>query len=129
MTEWNPKTEQLIRDVSDFVDKMMRDIVDPNIGTAATIMHVFNEASTAKNLYQRAESELGINLKQDWQGSIKKVIDLAEANNSNAADKLKKILPVAKQLADEFGFGPDTKMGKIKQVMTLNKIKKKGITF
>ena len=129
MTEWNPKTEQLIRDVSDFVDKMLREVVDPNIGTATTIAHLFNERATAKSMYERAESELGIDLKKDWQGSIKKVIDLADANGSNAADKLKKVLPVAKQLADEFDFGPDTKMGKIKQVWTLNKIKKKGITF
>lgn len=127
MTEWNPKTEKLIRDVSDFVYKMTGELLDPNVGTASTIKHLFNERAAAKSLYDRATSELGIDLRNDWQGSIKKVIDLAEANNSDAADKLKKVLPVAKQLVDEFGFGPDTEMGYLKQVMTLNKIKKKNI--
>ena len=127
MTEWNANTEKLIRDVSDFVYRMTANVLDPNVGTPSTIKHVFNERAAAKTLYERATSELGIDLKGDWQGSIKKVIDLAESNGSDAADKLKKVLPVAKQLADEFGFGPDTEMGYLKQVMTLNKIKKKNI--
>jgi hypothetical protein len=129
MTEWNPKNEQLIRDIGDFVDKQMRDILDPNVSTPATIKHLFNARATGMHLFERATKELGLDLKGDWEGSTKHIIDLCEQNGSDAADKIKKIIPVAQRLADEFGFGPDTKMGKIQQVMVLGKIKKKNIKF
>ncbi len=126
MTEWNPKTEQLIREASEFAFKTFSEVLDPNIGTARTITHLFNQRAAAEDIYGRVTNELGVDLRKDWQGGIKKIIALADANNSDAADKLKKIVPVAQQLVDEFGFTPDTKMGPIKATMTLNKIKKKG---
>ena len=129
MVEWTPKTEQLIRDVSDFVDKQFRTVLDPEIGVTSTIARLFNAKSTGEHLFKRAINELEIDLSADPEHSLKKVIDLAEANGSDAADKLKRAAPVAKQLAEEFGFGPDTKMGKLQQLSTLNKIKKKGIKY
>ena len=131
MPKWTPETEKLISDIGDFIDKQMRDVVDPSASTLGTSSRVaFNVASTGKGLFQRAVTELEVDLKTHWEDSMKKIIDLAESNGSHAADKIKKAMPVAKQLADEFGFTPDNReMGKLQMMGLLKQIKKKNIKY
>jgi hypothetical protein len=130
MTDWTPENEKLIRELGDFMDKQMRDVLDPKASTLGTSSRVaFNFASHGASLFKRAEAQLGLD-RHDPHGSAQKLIDLCEKNGSDAAVKLKKVLPVAKQLADEFGFGPQShEMGKLEQLRILKKIKNKGIKY
>jgi hypothetical protein len=127
--EWNPSNEKLIRDIGDFIDKQVRDILDPNVSTPATITRLFNARSTGEALFNRATKELGLDFKGDIEGAAKTIIETCEKNGSDAAAKIKKAVPVAKQLADEFGLGPDSKVSKWKAPILLAKVKKKGIKY
>jgi hypothetical protein len=128
MTEWNPKTEQLIRDLSDYIDTQFRDIIDSKASTLGTSSRLaFRHASTGQKLMERARDELG--MKPDtWDADCERIIKLCKDNASNAADKLEKIVPVVKQLSKEFGLGPsDAGAGKLEQMKRLKAVKKKGI--
>jgi hypothetical protein len=128
MTEWNPKTEQLIRELSDYIDTQFRDIIDPKASTLGTSSRLaFRHASTGAKLLERARDELG--MKPDsWDADCERVIKLCKDNGSNAADKLEKIVPVVKQLSKEFGLGPaNADAGKMEQLKRLKAVKKKGI--
>lgn len=131
MAEWSQKTEQLIREIGDFLDTNIRDVVNPKASTLATSARVaFNAKSKGVPLFKRLRDELGIDIRKDWEGGLKSLADLCEANGSDAGDKIKKVLPVAKQLFDEFGFGVHTAPpGKLEAMKMLKKIKKKGIDF
>jgi hypothetical protein len=128
MTEWNPKTEQLIRDLSDYIDLQFRDIIDPKASTLGTSSRLaFRHASTGAKLMERAQSELGMK-PETWDADVERVIKLAKDNGSNAADKMEKIVPVVKQLSKEFGLGPgNVHAGKLEQMKRLKQVKKKGI--
>ncbi|MEZ0260970.1 MAG: hypothetical protein ACAH80_08170 [Alphaproteobacteria bacterium] len=130
MADWTPENEKLIRELGDFMDKQMRDVLDPKASTLGTSSRVaFNFASHGMGLFKRAEAQLGMDRK-DPHGALQKLVDLCEANGSDAAAKIKKVMPIAKQLADEFGFGPDShEMGKLEQLRVLKKIKNKGIKY
>jgi hypothetical protein len=130
MTEWNPKTEQLIRDLSDYIDTQFRDIIDSKASTLGTSSRLaFRHASTGAKLLERAQSELGMK-PETWDADCDRVIKLCKDNGSNAADKLEKIVPVVKQLSKEFGLGPqDAGAGKLEQMKRLKAVKKKGIKF
>ena len=128
MTEWNPKTEQLIRDLSDYIDTQFRDIIDSKASTLGTSSRLaFRHASTGAKLMERAQNELG--MKPDsWDADCARIIQLCKDNASNAADKLEKIVPVVKQLSKEFGLGPgNMEAGKLEQMKRLKQVKKKGI--
>lgn len=127
MPQWNARTEQLIRDVGDYLDAQMRDLIDPKAGTIGTSTRMaFRHASKGQYLMDRAQAELGCKL-EDWNNSLQAVIDLAEANGSNAADKIKTVLPLAKKIADEFGIGEHSaNMGKFEQLQKLKEVKRKG---
>ena len=128
MTEWNPKTEQLIRELSDYIDTQFRDIIDSKASTLGTSSRLaFRHASTGAKLMERARDELG--MKPDsWDADCARIIQLCKDNGSNAADKLEKIVPVVKQLSKEFGLGPgNMEAGKLEQMKRLKQVKKKGI--
>ncbi len=128
MTEWNPDTEKLIRDLSDYIDTQFRDIIDPKASTLGTSSRLaFRHASTGARLLDRAQKELGMK-PETWDEDCARVIKLCKDNNSNAADKLEKIVPVVKQLSKEFGLGPgNVEAGKLEQMKRLKQVKKKGI--
>jgi hypothetical protein len=130
MTEWNKDKEQLIRDFGEYIDKLARTALDPEVGTMKTLTRLFGMKSTGETLVKRMISDLGCEFDKDWSGALDKVIKLAEDNGSDAAAKIKKILPQAKLLAQEFGIGPGSeKMGKIEQLKKLGELKKRNIKF
>lgn len=128
MTEWNPKTEQLIRDLSDYIDTQFRDIIDPKASTLGTSSRcAFRHASTGVKLLERAKNELGVKA-ESWDADCERIIKLAKDNGSNAANKLEKVYPVVKQLSKEFGLGPgNMEGGKLEQMKRLKQVKKKGL--
>ena len=128
MTEWNPKTEQLIRDLSEYIDTQFRDIIDPKASTLGTSSRLaFRHASHGAKLLERAHTELGMNA-ETWDADVERIIRLAKENGSTAADKLEKIVPVVKQISKEFGLGPgNLEAGKLEQMKRLKQVKKKGI--
>lgn len=104
---WNPKLEKLIYEAGDFLEQQTRELLDPKswaVTTAAKI--AFNNASTGKALKARME-EMGFTLPdenatpQEAINSMRALVALAEENGSNAADKIKKLIPVAELLAVE----------------------------
>jgi len=127
MTQWNPTTEQLIRDLGDYLDAQMRDLIDPKAGVfGSSTRMAFRHASKGQYLVDRAGAELGCT-PDDWHGSLQRIVELAEANGSKAADKIKNVLPLAKRIADEFGITPQSQnMDKIEQLQKLKEVKKRG---
>lgn len=127
MIQWTPKVEQLIRDIGDYLEDQMRDLIDQKAGVIGTSSRMaFRHASKGARLMDRAQDELNCNI-NDPDNSVQAVIDLAEANGSDAAAKIKKVLPLAKQIAKEFGVGPEAaNMGKLEQLQKLKAVKKKG---
>ena len=127
MTQWTPKVEQLIRDIGDYLEDQMRDLIDQKAGVIGTSSRMaFRHASKGARLIDRAQTELGCNI-NDPDNSVQAVIDLAEANGSDAAAKIKKVLPLVKEIAKDFGLGTgDTNMGKLEQLQKLKAVKKKG---
>ena len=127
MIQWTPKVEQLIRDIGDYLEDQMRDLIDQKSGVIGTSSRMaFRHASKGSRLLDRAQTELNCNI-NDPDNSVQAVIDLAEANGSDAAAKIKKVLPLAKQIATEFGLGAnDANMGKLEQLQKLKAVKNKG---
>ncbi|MEZ0224523.1 MAG: hypothetical protein ACAH83_08220 [Alphaproteobacteria bacterium] len=106
MTEWNPETEKLIRDLGDYLDKQMKDMLNPRASAAGTALRsVFRAVAVGKPLKRRM-NKAGLT-SVDYMKAMHATVELAEANSSDAGEKIKKILPVMEKLARE----PDVEKG------------------
>lgn len=118
MTEWNQKLETLIRKFAAYQDKQMRDAVNPKASAIASGLRMaFRAVAGGRSSYEKACQAAGLEASFDnavFEKNIQQMIDLAAQNGSNAADKLKKALPVGQQLAKDFSAHPDDFLQNIK---------------
>jgi hypothetical protein len=100
---WTPELEARIRKVGDYVETQMKDLLNPGAGVTATSLRLaFRGATVGMVRMGDACMEAGIDWRGNWMGDLQKLCDLAGANNSDAADKIKKALPIAAQLTADF---------------------------
>ena len=100
MPAWSPKIEKLIRKLGDYTDSQMKDLLDPKASAGGTALRaVFRGAAIGIPLRRRLKKE-GLQF-DDWLPGLQKIVDLAEQNGSDAAEKIKKSIPVATQLNAE----------------------------
>lgn len=103
MAQWTPELEERIRKVGDYVEKQMKDLLNPAAGVTGTSLRVaFRGATTGMVRMGDACMEAGIDFRGDWMRDLQKLCDIADANKSDAADKIKKALPIAAQLTTDF---------------------------
>ncbi len=103
MAKWTPELEALIRTVGNAVDKQMQDFVNPKSGVLGSgLRTVFRSVTQVTPAVNKACKKAGLPQTRDWQGNMQKLIELAEQNGSNAADKIKKWLPVSKDIASQY---------------------------
>lgn len=126
MAPWTPQLETLIRDLGEYVDTQMKDLLDPKGNSFTTSTRLaFRHASTGASAMKNACREAGWEFKGEWLGDLKKLCDLAEANSSDSAAKIKKALPVANELTSLFSSDDDS--GSIRKKVKL--VKAKGIQY
>lgn len=124
MTEWTPKLEALIREVGEYTETQMKDLLNPKASTAASAMRiVFRGVASGQSLMKKTCSEAGWEFKMNWMGDLKKLVEIAEQNGSDAGEKIKKALPIADQLSKEYTANGG---GILKQVKTA---KQKNIQY
>jgi hypothetical protein len=113
MTEWNPKIEMLIRELGDYTERQMKDLLKSDAPVTGTALRcVFRGVSTGIPLKRRLQKE-GL-VFNNWLDGLQSLVELSEKNGSNAAEKIKKALPVAEKLNDEFKTVPGGVLKKIK---------------
>ncbi len=130
MHDWNPKVEKLIRDLGDYLDTQMKDLLNPRASMTGSALRTAFRAATAGKPLKRRMKEEGLASK-DYKKAMQDLVDLAEQNSSNAADKIKRILPVLDRLERESGPElKDVKGGWLKQMKAAKKFfKGKGISY
>jgi hypothetical protein len=99
---WSPALERSIRDLGDYVERQMKDLLNPAASVTGTSLRVaFRGVVQGMPLMDEACTEAGIRF-AGWMGSLKALSDMAEENGSDAAAKIRKALPVAEQLTAAF---------------------------
>lgn len=105
MTAWTSKLEALIRDFGDIEERNTKDGCNPRLPMPVTVLRIaFRSTTKSQPLFNKICAEIGV--KPDYQTSysdtLQKIIDLAAANNSDAADKLKKKVAFTRELNSRF---------------------------
>jgi hypothetical protein len=102
--------ESHIRDLGDYVEKQMKDLLDTKKGVTGSALRIAFRAVVGTQIMDsimRYESmdytNFGLKPREGWLKDLQRVVDYAEANNSDAAEKIKKALPIATELTKEFG--------------------------
>lgn len=100
MTQWTPELERNIRKLSDSFEKDTKAMINPNghvrLGIAFSIVRGIKDGLPAYKKICRAtglSSEGGL-ADARKSGNLQRIIELAEANGSDAADKLKRALAI-----------------------------------
>ncbi|MBI3440802.1 MAG: hypothetical protein HY052_03195 [Proteobacteria bacterium] len=108
------KLDELIRDVGDYTEVQMKDLLNQKASTGGSALRMaFRFATTGKSVMKKACEEAGIQF-EGWLTSLNKLVEIAEKTGSTAADKIKKAIPVATQLTAEFEAQPGGVLKKIK---------------
>ncbi|MFA6992858.1 MAG: hypothetical protein WC269_06355 [Candidatus Gracilibacteria bacterium] len=103
MTEFTPKLEKLIREIGDYSETQMKDLLNPKAHPAASALRIaFRAVVDGEPLMKQAFTEAGWGYQQNWIPNLQKLVDIAEQNGSNAADQIKKSLPIATTLTAEY---------------------------
>ncbi len=105
MTKWTPRLEALIRDFGDCEEKNTKDGCNARMPLVVSILRIaFRSATKSQPLYTKICSEMGIetDYQSGYVATLQKIIDLAAANGSNAADKLNKKLSFTQELNERF---------------------------
>ena len=119
MTQWTPKLEKLIREYAAFELKNVKDGANPKISVAGTMLRsIFHSAITRNGHYNTLCAEMGLAPdSKAYYKNIQAIIDLAKANNSDAAEGLEKTRAFWKQYGS----------GSMKQVIaSMKKAKRDG---
>lgn len=120
MTQWTPELEQLVRKLGDYNEKQMKDLLDTKaLPVASALRIVFRAVTTGEPLIREAFKKAGWEYQQNWMGNLQKLADLADQNGSNAADKIKKALPVATEISKHY---KDSASGILTQIKIAKKL-------
>ena len=120
MTQWTPKLEKLISEAGEAMDKQMKDFVNPKASVLGTgLRTVFRTGTQVNPAIKKACKEAGIAHTGNVTVDAKKLADVAEQNGSQAADKIKKWLPVGEDIINQYtpslrGIGKQIKFAKQK---------------
>lgn len=104
MTEWTPNLEKLVRNVGDYVETQLKDLVDPKATAVATALRMsFRAATTGAHLLKQTYQEAGLSHQGSprsmWEDTrLKELVDIAEKNGSDAASKIKRGIAVVEQM-------------------------------
>lgn len=101
MTAWTPVLEKLIRDFGECEERNTQDGCDPDMWLATSVLLIaFRSATRSQPLFKKicAEMEITADYSSGYTAALQKMIDLANANGSNAADKLKSKLAFTQDL-------------------------------
>lgn len=116
MTQWTPELEARIHAVGKAMDKQMKDFVNPKSSVLGSgLRTAFISATRVQPRLKKAYKAAGLE-PRGWETGSQKLIDIAEQNGSDAADKIKQWLPVSKDIADQIdnGIGKQIKYAKQK---------------
>jgi len=115
MVQWNKEIESLVSKLGEYVDIQMKILLDTRIGvTKSASKIVFNFAAKGTPLMNETCKKLGINFKGNWKQTLKTIIKVAEENDSLAAEKIKKAIPLVDKLENIFKGSSKTLFAKIK---------------
>lgn len=123
MTQWNPKLEQLIREVGDYTEKQMKDLLDPKTAATVSALRItFRGFTKGLPAMKKTCAEAGLDFENyDWLNKLQKLAEIAEQNDSDAAEKIKKALPIAHHLERIFEqTGNDGALSRIKAAKQQN---------
>ena len=121
MAKWDKDLETLISKLGDYVDIQMKILLDVKSGAKTSATKIaFNFAVKGKPLMDETCRKLGFKFKGIWKADFEEIIKLAEENNSPAADKIKKALPVVKQLEKIFKQLPKGFINKVEAAKKQN---------
>lgn len=104
MTQWTPKLEKLIRELGEYTEKQMRDLLNPEAAATLSALRItFRGFTRGLPAMKKTCAEAGLDFENyDWLSKLQKLAEIADQNNSDAADKIKKALPIANQLEQIF---------------------------
>jgi hypothetical protein len=125
MAAWNRALENTIRALGDYVENQMNDLVNPKASAAMTSLRMaFRSVARGLPLMHNACVRAGRKFNGDWIGDLRALTDLAEANHSDAAAKIRKALPLASEMIESF------RKEKATSILAMTRLaKKKGIQY
>ncbi len=108
MAKWSPDLENAINKLGNYVETQMQDMTDPSSSATISFMRLmFRGVTTGRPLLAEVYEKSGIQEtsklnKNMWTPSLEMIVKLSEDNGSNAADKIKKALPVVEQITKAY---------------------------
>jgi hypothetical protein len=110
MAKWSNELETEIRDLGEYVDKQMKDLLNPEAGVNGSALriafrHAFEGKQRLDNIlrYDSIDyTNMGLNPRHSWTEDLKMLSDLADENMSTAGEKIKKALAVVPVLEEAF---------------------------
>lgn len=105
MAEWTPKLEALVRDFAECEERNTKDGCNPRMPMAVSVLRIaFRSSTKSQPLYKKicAEMDIPADYNTKYCDTLQKIVDLAAANGSDAADKLKKKLSFTQELNERF---------------------------
>ncbi|TAL28380.1 MAG: hypothetical protein EPN97_14695 [Alphaproteobacteria bacterium] len=105
MTAWTPKLEAMIRAFGDIEERNTKDGCNPRLPMPVTVLRIaFRSTVKGQPLFNKICAEMGVtpDYLTGYSATLQKIIDLAAANNSDAADKLKLKLKFTRELNARF---------------------------
>ena len=100
---WDSKLEENIRKVGDYVEMQMKDLVNPKTSAVATTVRMlFNAYAGGGSLMHKTCREAGYELHGPGFHGLQKLVDIAEDNGSDAAEKIKKVIAVEDAIAEAY---------------------------
>lgn len=121
MTQWTPQLEADIRKLGDLCEKQVTTAIDPEKNAVtSTLSFVFRDTVQVVPLLKRINKKIeGEYVDAKWQDSMEKIVAIAEANNSDAAGKIKKSIPVGREMS-KFWRGYRHMISSTKAIKKLN---------
>ena len=128
MAAWTPKLESLIFKVGEYADTQIKDLIDPKAGAKASAVRIaFRYAAQGKPLMEKACKEAGFEFREDFDfvtgictGCLYQLAGIAEQNGSHAAEKIRKVLPVAMEVMRGVTEEHGSMVGQIKNIKQKN---------
>ncbi|MBI3441852.1 MAG: hypothetical protein HY052_08670 [Proteobacteria bacterium] len=111
MATWTPELEKLIRAVGEYAETQMKDILNPKASVIGTTLRALFRAvaSDGGKLVPKACRQAGYEFKGPGFSDLQGLVDLAEQNDSTAAEKIKKVISTQQKLTEAYHKDPSIK--------------------
>lgn len=106
MTQWNSDIEASVRAAGDYADLQMKEMLRPDATAVASFLRMTFRAVAGASVLTQACQDAGYKFSGPGFSSLQGLVDLAEANGSDSANKIKTVIRAETELKRVFKNDP-----------------------